>query len=249
MEVEMKKTRKIIEIDEAKCDGCGQCCLACAEGALKIVDGKAKLTGDIFCDGLGACIGECPQGALKIIERPADAFDDEAVKVHLNKVETIKDKPLPCGCPSSAMMELKKEPCCDDNAPSGEPVSHLGHWPIKLQLLGPQAPFLKDSDLVLMADCAAVAYPDLHGKILKDHAIAIGCPKLDDIEAHIDRLAQIIKEARPKSLTVVHMEVPCCSGFLYAAIEAIERSAVKPLFKRIIIGRNGDILVEEEMAV
>ncbi len=245
----MIKTRKIIEIDEAKCDGCGQCCLACAEGALKIIDGKAKLIGDIFCDGLGACIGECPQGALKIIVRPADTFDEEAVKHHLGNAQENIEKSLPCGCPSTAMMEFKKEPGYENNAPSCEAVSHLGHWPIKLQLLGPQAPFLKNSDLVLIADCAAVAFPGLHEKFLKGHAVAIGCPKFDDIEAHIDRLAHILTEARPKSLTVVHMEVPCCSGFLYAAIEAIKRSSVKIPFKRIIIGRNGDTLVEEEIAV
>jgi ferredoxin len=245
----MKKTRKIIEIDEAKCDGCGQCCLACAEGALKIVDGKAKLLSDTFCDGLGACIGECPRGALKIKERAAASYDEKAVRIHLDHAEENKEKTLPCGCPSAAMMEFKKQHVRDDNAQSDELLSHLEHWPIKLQLLGPQVPFLRNSDLILIADCAAVACPGLHEKFLKGHAIAIGCPKFDDIEAHIDRLAQILSGAHPKSLTVVHMEVPCCSGFLYAAIEAIERSAVKPPFRRIIIGRNGDILVDEEMAV
>jgi Pyruvate/2-oxoacid:ferredoxin oxidoreductase delta subunit len=245
----MKQTRKIIEIDETKCNGCGQCCVTCAEGALKLVDGKAKLVGDIFCDGLGACIGECPEGALKIIDRPADSFIEEAVKKHLSKSEKNKSEILPCGCPSAVIMELKKESCCYNGEQSVELSSHLGHWPIKLQLLGPQASFLKNSDLVLMADCAAVAYPDLHEKILKDHAIAIGCPKLDNIETHIDRLAQILTEARPKSLTIVHMEVPCCSRFLYAATKAIERSTVKLPSKRIIIGRSGDILADEELVI
>jgi ferredoxin len=245
----MKRTRKIIAIDEAKCNGCGQCCLACAEGALRLVDGKAKLVGDVFCDGLGACISECPEGALKIIDRPADAFDEKAVKGHPGKIEgENKNKPLPCGCPSSAMMELKNKPC-EDTAPAGAAASQLGHWPVKLQLLGPQAPFLKNADLVLLADCVAVAYPDLHKKILKGKAVAIGCPKLDDIEAHIDRLAQIISGARPKSLTVAHMEVPCCSGFLYAATEAIERSGVKIPLKRIIISRSGEVLADEELAL
>jgi ferredoxin len=244
----MKKTRKIIEIDEAKCNGCGQCILSCAEGALRLVDGKAKLVGDIFCDGLGACIGECPEGALKIIDRPADAFDEKAVEVHLGKTgEENNNKTLLCGCPSSAMMELKKSPCSDDTAPAGAAVSQLGHWPVKLQLLGPQAPFLKNADLVLLADCVAVAYPDLHKKILKDRAIAIGCPKLDDLEAHIERLVQILAGAQPNSLTVVHMEVPCCSGFLYAATEAIERSGVKVPLKRIIISRSGEVLTDEEL--
>ena len=243
----MKLTRKIIEIDESKCNGCGQCILGCAEGALRLVDGKAKLVGDILCDGLGACIGECPEGALKIIDRPADEFDEKAVEVHLGKIGNEKNsKPLPCGCPSSAMMELKKNPC-ENTAPAGAAASQLEHWPVKLQLLGPQAPFLKNADLVLLADCVAVAYPDLHRKILKDNVVAIGCPKLDDIEAHIDRLAQIIAGARPKSLTVAHMEVPCCSGFLYAATEAIERSGVKISLKRIIISRSGEVLADEEL--
>jgi ferredoxin len=243
----MKHTRKIIEIDEAKCNGCGQCCLACTEGALKLVDGKAKLMGDIFCDGLGACIGECPEGALKIIDRQADEFDEKAVQAHVNKIEEEnKNKALPCGCPSAAMMELKNIQC-EETAPAGAPASRLGHWPVKLQLLGPQAPFLKNADLVLLADCVAVAYPDLHGKILSGKAVAIGCPKLDDIEAHIDRLAQILTEALPRSLTVVHMEVPCCSGFLYTATEAIERSGVKIPLKKIIISRRGEVLADEEL--
>lgn len=245
----MIKTRKIIEIDEAKCDGCGQCCLACAEGALKIMDGKAKLIGDIYCDGLGACIGDCPRGALKIVERAADSFDEEAVKIHLDHAEKNKEKTMPCGCPSTAMMEFKREPVCDNTVPSGDAVSHLGHWPIKLQLLGPQAPFLKNSDMVLIADCAAIACPGLHEKFLKGHTVAIGCPKFDNIEAHIERLALILAEARPKGLTVVHMEVPCCSGFLYAAIEAIKRSAIRLPFRKVIVGRNGDILADEELAV
>jgi ferredoxin len=244
----MKKTRKIIEIDEAKCNGCGQCILSCSEGALRLVDGKAKLVGDIFCDGLGACIGECPEGALKIIDRPADAFDKKAVEVHLGKTgEENNNKTLLCGCPSSAMMELKKNPCCNDTASAGVATSQLGHWPIKLQLLGPQAPFLKNADLVLLADCVAVAYPDLHRKILKGKAVAIGCPKLDDLEAHIERLAEILAGAQPNSLTVVHMEVPCCSGFLYAATEAIERSGVKVPLKKIIISRSGEVLTDEEL--
>ena len=246
----MKLTRKIIEIDEARCNGCGQCILGCAEGALRLVDGKAKLVGDVFCDGLGACIGECPEGALKIIDRPADEFDEKAVEVHLGKIEKEnKNNPLPCGCPSSAMMELKKSSSENSAPAAGAAASQLGHWPIKLQLLGPQAPFLKNADLVLLADCVAVAYPDLHKKILSGKAVAIGCPKLDDIEAHIERLAQIISGARPKSLTVAHMEVPCCSGFLYAATEAIERSGVKIPLRRIIISRSGEVLADEELTV
>lgn len=238
----MKHSRKIIEIDESKCNGCGQCIMACAEGALKIVEGKAKLVGDILCDGLGACIGQCPEGALKIIDREAEEFDEKAVKMHLGKTGVENgNKALPCGCPSSAMMEFMNKPC-EGTASESDAESQLGHWPIKLQLLGPQAPFLKNADLVLLADCVAVAYPDLHRKILKGKALAIGCPKLDDLEAHIHRLTQILSVAHPKSLTVVHMEVPCCSGFLYAASQAIIRSGAKVPLKKIIIGRNGKVI-------
>jgi ferredoxin len=244
----MNKSRKIITIDEAKCNGCGQCILACAEGALKLVNGKAKLVGDIYCDGLGACIGECPEGALKIIERTADDFDEKKVEELLQKNESQIDiKPLACGCPSSAMMEFKNKPCCENGSADAKQVSHLRHWPVKLQLLGPNAPFLKGADLVLLADCAGIACPELHTRILKNHAIAIGCPKLDNLEAHIERLALILKEAQPKSLKVVHMEVPCCSGFVYAAQQAIERSGVNLPLSHMVIGRQGDILAEEEL--
>jgi len=238
----MKKTRSIIEIDDAKCNGCGQCIVACAEGALKLVDGKAKLTGDIYCDGLGACLGECPEGALKIIERPAEDFDEIAVK-QAQAPAARPNETMPCGCPSSAMMSLKTI----DASLSEHHHNHseLMHWPVKLQLLTPQAPFLKGADLLLLADCVAVAHPNLHRDILKDKAVAIGCPKLDDLEAHIDRLSAIIQGARPRSLTVVHMEVPCCAAFMHAAQEAIRRAGIHILLKRMVIGRTGMILRQE----
>jgi len=236
----MKKTRSIIEIDETKCNGCGQCIMACAEGALKLVDGKAKLVGDIYCDGLGACIGECPLGALKIIERPAEDFDEAVVEQShapaVKKVET-----LPCGCPSSAAMSLKTINT-ESSAQTHHNPSELMHWPVKLQLLGPQAPFLRDADLLLLADCVAVAHPNLHRDILKSKAVAIGCPKLDDLEAHIERLSEILKGARPRSLTVVHMEVPCCAAFMHAAQEAIRRAGVDIPLRRTVVSRTGTVL-------
>lgn len=239
----MSKTRKIIAIDEAKCTGCGQCILACAEGALALVNGKAKLVGDIYCDGIGACLGECPEGALNLIERPAEDFDEAAVKARAHG-PTAPPQPatLPCGCPSTAMISLRKPhnaTCAPDAA------SELIHFPIKLQLLSPQAPFLQEADLVLLADCAAVAYPNLHRDILRDKAVAIGCPKLDDLEAHIERLAAILQGARPRTLTVVHMEVPCCGAFMHAAAEAIRRAGVDIPLKRMVIGRNGTVVLAE----
>ncbi len=245
-------TRKIIEIDEEKCNGCGQCILACAEGALELVNGKAKIVGDIYCDGLGACIGECPEDALTIIERDAVDFDEDAVEELL---EAKKKHELPmaegkmaCGCPSSMSTTLTCEGSSEETGPQKGAASQLGHWPIKLQLLNPQAPYLKDADLVLLADCSAAAYPDLHQNLLKGRIIAMGCPKLDNLDAHIDRLASILKESRPKSLTVLHMEVPCCKGFVVGAEKAIEKSGYKLPLKRMMIGQTGQILEQEDMS-
>lgn len=240
----MKQLRKIIEIDEEKCTGCGQCIIGCAEGALALVDGKAKLVGEILCDGLGACIGECPEDALKLIEREADEFDEAAVEAHLAK----KKAPAPAfgGCPSSQNMVFQNAPSPGFKVAEGAPSS-LGHWPTKLQLLGPGAPFLKGADLVLLADCVACAYPDLHAKLLPGRAVAMGCPKLDNLEAHIQRLTEIIKHSGLKSLTVAHMEVPCCSGFVYAAQEALKRAGANLELGRIKIGRDGSVLEEENL--
>jgi ferredoxin len=247
----MKKMRQIIEIDEEKCTGCGQCILACAEGALALVDGKAKLVGEIYCDGIGACIGDCPEGALTIVERRADEFDEEAVKEQMQKkhrseigIEESPGKPLACGCPSSVMTTLEKKSQAHPGGAHHVSVSELGHWPIKLQLLGPHAPFLKGADLILLADCAAAAYPNLHQHLLSGKAVAMGCPKLDDLEAHIQRLAEILKGAKLKSLTVVHMEVPCCKAFLSAAREAIRRSGTDVPLNYMVIGRDGTIIEE-----
>jgi NAD-dependent dihydropyrimidine dehydrogenase PreA subunit len=201
----MKKTRKIIEIDENKCNGCGLCILSCAEGALKLIDGKARLVGDILCDGIGACIGECPQGALTIVEREADAFNEDAVEHHLRTKQphgAVQSGPamLACGCPSSSIMTLKAKTLGQKENLCAEMNSQLGHWPVKLQLLSPAAPFLKGSNMLLMADCCGVASPTLHNKLLKGRTVAIACPKLDDVEKHIGRLAEILAQATRKRL-------------------------------------------------
>ncbi len=239
--------RKIIEIDEEKCTGCGDCIISCAEGALQIVDGKAKLVGDVYCDGLGACLGECPEGALKIVERDAPEFDEAAVEELLKKQSepAAAEPTMACGCPSSQSMTLEREPVAAK--PSGAQESQLGHWPVKLQLLGPDAPYLKGSDMVLLADCVATAYPNLHQDLIAGRTVAMGCPKLDDLEAHINRLAEILAGAGPRSLTVAHMEVPCCKGFVYAAEKAIEISGVRLPLNRIKISRTGQVLEQEQM--
>jgi Pyruvate/2-oxoacid:ferredoxin oxidoreductase delta subunit len=251
----MKKLRKIIEIDEDKCTGCGDCIVACAEGALALVDGKARMIGDIYCDGLGACIGECPEDALRIIEREAEDFDEEAVAELLEKkkIEEPANQPqeetMACGCPGTMARSIDRSESGAADASVGELPSQLGHWPIKLQLLGPQTPFLKGSDLVLMADCTGFSFPNLHRQMLRGRTIAIGCPKLDDLDAHITRLAEILKGAEPGSLTVIHMEVPCCRGFVYTAEKALEMSGVDIPLRRIMIGVKGELLEEEDMHV
>lgn len=249
-------TRKIIKINEEKCNGCGMCIIDCAEGALEIVDGKAKIVRDAYCDGLGACIGSCPEGALEIIEREADEFDEEAAMEHVRRQKEDETKteektaateePLACGCPSAMSMSLdnrsKEAPNVAQADTGGQTGSQLGHWPVKLQLLGPGAPYLRGAELLLLADCAAAAYPGLHSTLLPGRAVAMGCPKLDDLDAHIERLADIIKGSELKSLTVVHMEVPCCRGFVYAAEQAIEKAGIDLPLKTMKIGRHGDVL-------
>jgi Fe-S-cluster-containing hydrogenase component 2 len=237
----MKTKRNIIEIDEEKCNGCGQCVIGCAEGALQIVDGKARLVGEVYCDGLGACIGECPMDALRVVEREADQFDEEAVEELLEKKkkEEAGKAALGCGCPSAAAMTFDRNIA---SAQSNDVQSELTHFPIKLQLLNPMAPFLKGTDMLLLSDCSAASYPNLHRDILKGHTVALGCPKLDDVEAHIARLTDILAHADLKSLTVVTMEVPCCGGLMYIAEKAKEASGSNTPIKRIITSRDGQII-------
>lgn len=235
--------RKIIEIDQELCNGCGQCVGACAEGALELIDGKAVLVSDVYCDGLGACIGECPTGALKIIERDAEAFDESAVERHLERSGGVQSAPpLACGCPGTAAVSF--EPEGSDDASHARPASALSHFPVKLQLINPQAPFLKGADLLLMADCCALCSPEIHTRLIRNKAVAMGCPKLDDINAHIQRLADIIRHGGIRSLCVVHMEVPCCSGFVRAALAAAKSAGSDIPLKHIVISRRGEILQE-----
>ena len=251
----MKTKRQIIEIDEDKCNGCGACIIACAEGALEIIDGKARLVGEVYCDGLGACLGECPEDALHIVEREVEEFDEVAVEHRLQEIgrDTGEPHPAPatpepetlaCGCPGSLARSLATIEAAPGPSRQRQ-QSRLGHWPVKLQLLQPGTPFLRGADLYLVADCAGIAYPQLHQKILAGHAVAIGCPKLDDLEAHIERLAAILREARPRSLNVVHMEVPCCRGFVFAAEQAVKRSGYDLPLGRMKIGASGELLEDE----
>jgi len=226
--------RNVITIDEAKCDGCGDCATACAEGAIAIIGGKARLVSEVYCDGLGACLGECPRGAIKLEAREAPDFDEEAVKARLGSVgapraqahKAAAHDDLPCGCPGSAVQDFGKSAGSTSAVSAVPRVSRLTQWPVQLMLVPPSAPFLQGKEIVLCADCAPFAIPDFHERYLNNRAVLVGCPKLDDIEFYGEKLKEILVEAAPYRLTVVRMEVPCCGGLARAALAA--RDAVAP---------------------
>jgi len=230
--------RNIVHINEEKCNGCGQCIPNCAEGALQIIDGKARIVKDAYCDGLGACLGHCPQDAIAIIEREAPEFDEEAVHEYLDTLKT-RDA-LACGCPSSQVQELNGSPEGLESADA--PVqSALRHWPIQLNLVPIQAPFFKDADLLVTADCAAVATPALHQRLLKGRSVVIGCPKFDDVNHYVEKLTEILKRNDVRSLTVAHMEVPCCSALNVIVQRALDASGKLIPTQRLIVSVDGDI--------
>lgn len=258
----MKIMRKIIEIDEARCDGCGNCVIGCAEGALQVIDGKARVVSEKFCDGLGACIGECPTGALKTVEREAEAFDEAAVEAFLaEKAET----PDPAekthgGCPSAGIQVFPASPgqpsvlpvdCQCANHPeslkaSGE--SALSHWPIQIRLIPPTAPFLKDANLLILADCGAVTLPRLHADFIKGRVVMMGCPKFDDIKDYQERFRQIFVANTIRSITVVRMEVPCCSGLPIIVKKALAESQKSIPLEEVVVGARGNILETRNVA-
>jgi NAD-dependent dihydropyrimidine dehydrogenase PreA subunit len=229
-----KVTRQVIKIDEELCNGCGLCVPSCAEGAIQIIDGKAKLVQDRYCDGLGACLGECPQGALSFEEREADEYDQTAVDVHLKSIGR-EAKPHAHaaphahghgggGCPSAKMFDFRRDDTPKAAAAPGTVQSELRQWPVKLHLVNPSAPYFQDADLLVAADCTAFAYGSLHPDFLAGKALVIGCPKFDDLDAYIEKLHAIITQNNIKSITVLHMEVPCCFGMVAAAKQAVQAS-------------------------
>lgn len=239
--------RKIIEIDEDKCTGCGACVTSCAEGALRIVDGKAKVVNEVFCDGLGACIGECPEGALKIIEREAPEFDESAVEEHLGKHKGSGLEPEPCGCPSSNPMILTaKNGGMPHRARHAEGYAELPpeltNWPVQWRLVSSAMPFFKGKDILLAADCVPFAFRDFHGRFLRDKPVIIGCPKLDDQKGYLEKLTDVFKNATPRSVTVAIMEVPCCGGLKKLVDEAVKRSGKTIPVRTTVIGIKGELL-------
>ncbi len=280
------RARKIIKIDEEKCDGCGLCIPNCPEGALGVIDGKARLISDLLCDGLGACLGECPRGAISVVEREAADYDERevmanmirkganTVQAHLKHLRdhgqndflkqamdflkekgivypltgNTTDKPeagghAPCGCPGAREMDFRGK--AEENCKMGPVSSRLRQWPVQLRLISPMAPYYKKADVVLAADCVAFAYGNFHNEFLKNKALAIACPKLDEgQEGYVAKLTALMDEAEINTLTVLTMEVPCCGGLLSMARSALAAAKRKVPVKHIVISLQGGIKSE-----
>jgi NAD-dependent dihydropyrimidine dehydrogenase PreA subunit len=280
--------RKIINIDEEKCNGCGQCIPDCPEGALQLIDGKARLVSDLSCDGLGACLGTCPEGAISVIERDAEPYNEKTVmeniarqgepviRAHLehlisngerdlynqaieyldeNRIAIPRHSIRRCppasshsghhsfaGCPGSSAMSIARDRRSRDQGSHAETSSELRQWPVQLKLLNPAAPYFENADLLISADCVPFAYAGFHQELLRDKIVIIFCPKLDtDIEGYITKLADIFSRHPIHSITIAHMEVPCCGGVKYVVDEALKRSGKKIPEKEVTITIEGQV--------
>ncbi len=246
--------RNIVKIDEDKCNGCGLCIPNCAEGAIKLIDGKARLVDDKFCDGLGACLGHCPQDAITIIQRDAKEFDEDAVKAYHQKTQHQMSRNKPrlhqdSQCPGSRTMDFRGkgnrnayQSGSKADADSEGSESELRQWPVQLTLVSPNASFFKDADLLVSADCVPFSYPGFHREFLKNKTLVIGCPKLDDAQFYVEKLSEILKANNIKSITLVNMEVPCCFGLQHIVEESVKRSGRNIPVNQTIISINGEKL-------
>ncbi len=285
--------RTMVHIDEDKCDGCGLCVPDCAEGALQIVDGKAKLVSDIFCDGLGACLGSCPQDAITMVDREAGGFDETAVNEHLKELgkdplphshdhghehtsgqikveEKVED--LACGCPGTLSQSFDRpklvaasaapkmggcpgsrsqsfdQPETSVTADQAGPVaSRLANWPVQISLVPPKAPYLEGADVLIAADCAPFAYGDFHRRFMEGKVLLIGCPKLDNTQAYVEKLTHMFKENSINSIGVVYMEVPCCTGLVQIIQSALEQSGANIPTTLYRVGIKGDFVEERTL--
>lgn len=229
--------RRIIQIEEEKCNGCGACAAACHEGAIGMVDGKARLLRDDYCDGLGDCLPSCPTGAITFVEREAAAYNEAAVQENLRKAEGISKSHA--GCPGSRMQQMKRENVTE--APAGPAVSRLGQWPCQIRLVPVNAPYFQGAKLLIAADCTAYAYANLHQEFMKGKITLIGCPKLDSVE-YSEKLTEIIAQNEIQSVTIVRMEVPCCGGLEAAARKALQSSGKFIPWQVVTISIDGKIL-------
>ncbi len=228
--------RQIIKIEEEKCNGCGACAVACHEGAIAMVNGKAKLIRDDYCDGLGDCLPSCPTGAISFEQREALAYDEAAVQANMDAKQA---EPLPCGCPGSASKSLHKQPTISANV--GLKDSQLTQWPVQIKLVPTNAAYFDQAHLLIAADCSAFAYGDFHNKFIRNHVTVIGCPKLDE-EDYSHKLCEIIKNNDIKSVSIVRMEVPCCGGIEHMAKQAIQNSGKFIPWQVYTISCDGEII-------
>lgn len=237
--------RRIIEIDEQKCNGCGACAAACHEGAIAMENGKAKLMRDDYCDGLGDCLPACPTGAITFVEREAAVYDENAVLE--NKRKKMQEKmqkegmTLPCGCPGTQSRKIERGQADRDEAPRGEAVSRLSQWPVQIKLVPTNAPYFDGAKLLIAADCTAYAYASFHERFIRGHITLVGCPKLDGVD-YSEKLTEIIRGNDVKSVTVVRMEVPCCGGLEQAAKAALQKSGKFIPWQVVTISTDGRIL-------
>ena len=264
--------REIVSIDEELCNGCGECVPACAEGAIRMVDGKARLVSDTLCDGLGACLGHCPQGAIKIERREATPFDEAAVRRHQAGLEAFASGPhrdnresvtrpgaekpagsVHPGCPSSRFARLERVPCRSDagvkaggDAGVTDQDSELTHWPVQLRLLPPTAPVLHGARLLVAADCVPVAYAGFHAELLRDHVVVVACPKLDDPTGYVEKLTEMIRHNDLAEIAVARMEVPCCGGILRMVLRARELAESDVGVNDVLISVRGEVLARQE---
>lgn len=226
--------RRIIEINDSKCNGCGACAAACHEGAIAMVNGKAKLMRDDYCDGLGDCLPACPTGAITFVEREAAAYDEAAVLA----AKAQKEKELPCGCPGSAAKAIQRQ---DSPAARVYQQSQLRQWPVQIKLAPVNAPWFDGAKLLVAADCTAYAYANFHQDFIKGHITLVGCPKLDAVDYAV-KLAEILRSNDIHSVTVVRMEVPCCGGIEHAVKRALQDSGKCIPWDVVTISTNGHIV-------
>jgi ferredoxin len=247
--------RKIISIDEALCNGCSLCVNACHEGALQMVNGKAKLVSDTYCDGLGDCLPACPTGAIKIIERDAGDYDEAAVAARMAAKghaapaapgPATAKPPLFSGCPGQMAKSIARTPMpttLPNDAPAGVPVAQLGNWPVQIKLVNPRAPYLQNAALLVAADCTAFAFADIHRRFMRNKVTLIGCPKLDEGD-YAEKLTAILQANEIKSVTVLRMEVPCCGGIATAVQRALQTSGKMIPWQVVTVGTDGSLLDE-----